>query len=445
MAISKTDKIIIVGAGCFGISTAYHLLKRGFIDVTVIDRSPVLPAPDAASTDINKIVRSSYPDSYYTKLARDAISSWKDVELWGNTYRQSGVLVLGSEDGPYARDAYENDRTIGARVTELANTEAIRSVIPSGLRTGSFHGSSGYHNMDGGWAFAAQGVSKMMAQVEKFGGKVIPGKAAAGLVKEDGRVVAVSCADGSVFDGDVVVLASGSWTASSFPELDLNTQCLATGQSIAGIQLTAEEANLYRECPVIVNFSTGFYMFPPNDDNVVKLALHAAGYTGYPADSDTHISTPRTITSHGVDGLLIPREVAKLLRDTLWDIYPELAEKPFAMTRLCWRACFLQVSFRYSDPMPPRYTDSPDSNWIIGPHPSLSGLVLATAGSGHAYKFLPVIGSLVADAIEGKMDPAAVERFSPERQFMYVDGSRKPAERLDLADTVMCTPDDLLP
>jgi sarcosine oxidase/L-pipecolate oxidase len=52
--ICTDSTVLIVGAGCFGISTAYYLLKRGFKDVTVIDRSDVLPAPDAASTDLNK-------------------------------------------------------------------------------------------------------------------------------------------------------------------------------------------------------------------------------------------------------------------------------------------------------------------------------------------------------------------------------------------------------
>lgn len=56
--------IIIVGAGCFGISTAYHLLKRGYKDITVIDRSEVLPAPDAASTDYNKGQRNFYVQFY---------------------------------------------------------------------------------------------------------------------------------------------------------------------------------------------------------------------------------------------------------------------------------------------------------------------------------------------------------------------------------------------
>jgi sarcosine oxidase / L-pipecolate oxidase len=49
-----TDKILIVGAGCFGLSTAYHLLKDGFRDVTVIERADTVPAPDASSNDFNR-------------------------------------------------------------------------------------------------------------------------------------------------------------------------------------------------------------------------------------------------------------------------------------------------------------------------------------------------------------------------------------------------------
>ena len=52
--VQKTSKIVIVGAGVFGLSTADHLHQRGYTSITVLDRSEVLPAPDAASCDINK-------------------------------------------------------------------------------------------------------------------------------------------------------------------------------------------------------------------------------------------------------------------------------------------------------------------------------------------------------------------------------------------------------
>ena len=110
MSTVKPDSpIVIVGAGCFGLSTAYHLLKRGFTNVTVLDRAETLPAKDAASTDLNKsemkkpglplltsiystVVRSSYPDDFYTSLAQDAVKAWKDEGEWGNHYHECTSL-----------------------------------------------------------------------------------------------------------------------------------------------------------------------------------------------------------------------------------------------------------------------------------------------------------------------------------------------------------------
>jgi len=53
------QRVVIVGAGCFGLSTAYHLLIRGYTNVIILDRSTVLPAPDASSNDINRSERPS--------------------------------------------------------------------------------------------------------------------------------------------------------------------------------------------------------------------------------------------------------------------------------------------------------------------------------------------------------------------------------------------------
>jgi sarcosine oxidase/L-pipecolate oxidase len=58
-APGKNDAIIIVGAGVFGLSTALHLAKRGYTNVTVFDRQPYdqtlysyLSGCDAASAGI---------------------------------------------------------------------------------------------------------------------------------------------------------------------------------------------------------------------------------------------------------------------------------------------------------------------------------------------------------------------------------------------------------
>jgi len=169
----------------------------------------------------------------------------------------------------------------------------------------------------------------------------------------------------------------------------------------------------------------------PTDDNVVKLAIHDSGVVHYPlGDTDNPISTPRTVSSHGDDGLRVPQSSLRRLRSSLRGIYPELAKKPFAATRLCW------------------YTDSTDGDWVIGYYPSDSGLLLATSGSGHAYKFLPVLGRIVSDAIEGRLDPTIAQRFAVDRKYSTVDRldpSRGHLRPVNLITVPLCAPEDLLP
>ena len=70
----------------------------------------------------------------------------------------------------------------------------------------------------------------------------------------------------------------------------------------------------------------------PNEDNIMKFAIHSTGYTHIVGG----ISEPRTITSHPNEGHRIPKSMAKAVREGISEVYPDLAEKPFQTTRLCW-------------------------------------------------------------------------------------------------------------
>ncbi|KAK2463141.1 hypothetical protein APHAL10511_004796 [Amanita phalloides] len=429
--ILPNDKIVIVGAGCFGVSAAYHLLKRGFLNISIIERSEALPAIDAASNDLNKIVRSSYSDKFYAELGKEAIHSWKDRGEWGDTYHESGLMIVcssvGGHDREYLDKSYKNDVALGARVNDLIGAHALRAVFPRAIRVASLADQKGYVNRDCGWANASQGLALMIRKVEALGGKFITGKTVSDHLREDGRTVGVKCTDGSVHEAALVILSLGSWTSSTFPGLGMQERCLATGQCIAVIQLTEEEAAAYKDCPVFLDLSTGFYVFPPTKEHVVKVALHRFGHTNHVdiVGHDTKISAPRTIVTDPIDGMTIPKGDLKLLRLCLREVYPDLADKPFMGTRLCW------------------YNDSPDGDWILGRYPGDDGLILATGGSGHAYKFLPVIGRLVADVVEEKLDSELVQKFAVYRTYNSTDQSRSgTASELHLDD--LCTPEDLL-
>jgi len=69
MFLEKTEKIIIIGAGAFGLSTALELSRNDYADITVFEKDENIPSRWSAANDLNKIMRAEYEDDFYTSLA----------------------------------------------------------------------------------------------------------------------------------------------------------------------------------------------------------------------------------------------------------------------------------------------------------------------------------------------------------------------------------------
>jgi sarcosine oxidase/L-pipecolate oxidase len=86
MAIRHDSRILIVGSGVFGISTALWLARSGYQDITVFDMQDTYSSGydpyagiDSASADLNKIIRFSYGDEIeYQRLAFEAAKLWEE-------------------------------------------------------------------------------------------------------------------------------------------------------------------------------------------------------------------------------------------------------------------------------------------------------------------------------------------------------------------------------
>jgi sarcosine oxidase/L-pipecolate oxidase len=75
-----------------------------------------------------------------------------------------------------------------------------------------------------------------------------------------------------------------------------------------------------------------------------------------------------------------------------------------------------------------RISTTPTADFLLAPHPRIAGIHLATGGSAHAWKFLPIIGDLVVNSIEGVLSPELVKKWSYERG---TDGGDDNAPRMD--------------
>ena len=111
-------KAIIVGAGAYGASLAYYLSRHSPPsspwNVIVLDRSSDgQVAADAASYDVNKIIRSDYNDDNYRALGKEAITLWRDeANIWKRFYHESGVVF---RSGWNERDSEKEKRKLASK------------------------------------------------------------------------------------------------------------------------------------------------------------------------------------------------------------------------------------------------------------------------------------------------------------------------------------------
>lgn len=90
-----SSRVVIAGCGVFGVTAALELRRRGH-EVRVLEAS-ISPAPEAASTDISKVVRLEYGfDETYTSLAERSLELWHE---WNRRWQRDGLPRLFHDTG----------------------------------------------------------------------------------------------------------------------------------------------------------------------------------------------------------------------------------------------------------------------------------------------------------------------------------------------------------
>jgi glycine/D-amino acid oxidase-like deaminating enzyme len=234
----------------------------------------------------------------------------------------------------------------------------------------------GYFNPHAGWAESGAVVGQLVEAARTAGVSFHVGLSSKGIMESGSRVTGVIVSNGESMAADLVVVAGGPWSSVLVPDLARFMRPVA--QPI--FYFAPEDISPYKpECfPVwAADLSrTGWYGFPATSDGTVKVSNHGPGRQVHPDDG-------REVT---------PEEEARC-RAFLKGTFPGLAEAPLVSRRTCL------------------YCDTWDGNFYIDHHPARNGLVIATGGSGHAFKFAPVLGSLIADVVERKPNSYA-HRFA---------------------------------
>lgn len=407
------SSILIIGAGVFGLSTALSLLKRPHYaasKITILDASETLPNPSGSSVDASRIVRADYSNQVYSRLAAQAQLLWRDTTDggWGGEgrYYEPGFVLTVDSEGEKVGYVKKSMRNAVARAEEskkdaggkLRTVEVLETEDDNKRVTGYKHasGKSGYVNWNSGWADAEKCVAYALRRLRQEGGErmqIMSGARVERLLVESGKCVGTQLQGGEQIRAELTILAAGAWSPSL---VNLQGRCLATGQTLCYIAISEQEQQEMQDRPTIINMTRGTFIIPPRGHEL-KVARHGYGYrnphsilgeqlvNGNPREQ-YEVSVPRV-------GIHVPKEGQEACRAALRELLPEMGDRPFTNTRICW------------------YCDTPDGDFLIDYHPDVAGLFLATGGSGHGFKFFPIIGAKIADAVEGTLQPDLKESW----------------------------------
>ncbi len=372
---------LVVGAGINGVTAAIELRKRGH-KVVLLDPGP-LPHPLAASTDISKAVRAAYGnDEDYAELAERSIRLWRkwNDELPGSLFHEVGFLFLRRgkmQPGEFEYDSFKLLERRGHKV-ERINLARLRERFPAWE---SELYQDGFVDLEGGYVESGRVVAALVEHANSLGVELRQGFRFAELDERNGRVQGVVLQDRQRLAADIVIMAVGAWTSYLLPFT--KNFFRATGHSVFHLKPNDPQLFAPERFPVFADdiSSTGYYGFPLNRDGVVKVANHGPGREMSP-DSPDRVVTP---------------DDEQNLRTFLQETLPSLAEAPIVHTRVCF------------------YCDTNDGDFWIAPDPERPGLIVAAGDSGHGFKFAPVLGEIIADAVEQKPNPLLHKfRWRPE-------------------------------
>lgn len=358
-------KVLVVGGGIVGLSTAWSLIARGF-EVELFEQGP-LPNPSGSSYDEHRILRHAYGIlTGYAQMVPAAFARWE--ALWSylgvRHYDPCGAVYLLYEEIPdWVPASSASLDALGFAHEELTPREVERQ-LPMVSQDDLV---AGYRTEGAGMLFPARILLDLVVKLAADGVALHANARVDSIDPESASVVV----GGSRISGDRLVIAAGAWVNKL---LDLPQQEIRPSRQGALFLVPPSDlAAKWAHAPVLADLRPGggCYTLPPRGGTRLKIADDLYTYRGDPDEGRA-----------GTD-----IDMARLLKaaDRSYRRFHEYA----ILER---KACY--------------YSVTADTRFISRPVGQSAWLV--SACSGHGFKFGPVMGECAAAAVAGEASPDAV-------------------------------------
>ncbi|KAM3563364.1 hypothetical protein MY1884_001277 [Beauveria asiatica] len=402
------NSVVIVGAGNFGAGTAFALAQRG-VQVTLLDTA-AYPSPRAASHDINKIVRDDYPDMLYMRMMAKAMPMWRSNDLYKPFYHQTGMLR--ADPSSFGEESIAAYKQLGIdSECEMLPVDEVRKRWNGAFATANFEGLEEIlYNPHVGFAEADKALAAVVQAGIDLGVEYVVGEMDTLALGLEGQCIGVNLKNGGTIVADKVLMATGARTepllAQSAPEnkqLHAGDRVLATGAISFFAKLHGDKKAKFAPIPVLKNClksvkGEGMSILA---DGTIKFNCDMCftNFQDFAATGERMSlppSDPKYNTWNGTDFLDFFKKRAQMTFDSIYG--DEMKGVEIESYRICWDA------------------STPTHDFLITSHPHCEGLYMATGGSFHGWKFLPVIGDYIADMMQGTLDKEYTARWAWDKE-----------------------------
>ena len=308
-------------------------------------------------------------------MAMAAIEGWEqwNQRLERPVFHKTGLLMLMQKDQQAPEQTFERESVAklaasGIRPCWLTSPD-IQTHYPA---VNADYFPHAHYNAQAGYVESGAAIALLAAYAKKQGVRIREQQTALKLEATQGLLTKVYTREGDTYSAGQTIVAAGAHTPWLVP--GLKPYMKATGHPVFHFRPIDTRSFKSEKLPVFTAdiSNTGWYGFPYHPaEGVVKIARHTDGLPLHPDQDD------RRVTDSEV----------KQCRQFLAKALPTLANAPLVHTRRCL------------------YTDTLDGHFWIDQHPEISGLSVASGGSGHGMKMGPVLGPLIADMAEGAAHP----------------------------------------
>jgi sarcosine oxidase subunit beta len=337
--LPKQSGAVVIGGGVMGAAALHYLALLGCEHPVLVERETLA---SGSTGHCAGGVRTLFSDELNVRIGLESIRRLGelggeiDLRLWGYLFEADLALQERLE--------------IGTRMLEPPEAQALVPQLDTdGLRAAVLCPVAGYVTPD----LVVQAYARSAAE---RGAHIEQSCAATRVLVEDGRVVGVETARGTVRT-ERVLLTAGVWSTELFD--------LPVERERRFMFFTDDAPAFPRELPLTIDFSTGFY-------------FHREG-----------------------GGLAFGGR-----EQTLEELAPVAARRLPALADLGVRSSWWGW-----------YEMSPDHNALVGAAAEPAGLFYATGFSGHGFQQGPVVGEHLAELALGRaptfdLSPFSVERFA---------------------------------